>query len=810
MSTPLRVLIVDPSEDDAWLLVATLTDGGYAVAFERVDTLAALEAALQAQPWDAVIADFAIPELGGAAVPALLQRHDLDIPVLAVSRALGEEAAVAAMKAGAHDYLRKDNLARLAPAIERELREAASRQQHRQAEQARLQTEARFQRIVELSPDGVLIVDAAGTIRLANPASARMLGMSEPDLVVGQSIATFVAPEEADGDTLRLGPLSLTRLLTPGAAPERGETWFIRVDGEGFAVEVDAAACEWDGQPAVQLIVRDISERKWAEERIRREASRAEALVRVAARLNAQLDLQAVLGAICEETAQALGVPMVVVGLNDRHSQQLHLVEAFGLPAAARPKASWIARLPFGPVGSAHGRRQGSLILLKDLRKICDAAAIDPQALCGLHTLIGITLRRDGQVIGVLCIGTLETIRHFTDDELTLLAGLADQGAQAIANARLFNDAKRRFAYLQALHAIDLATTASLDLRVVFNVVLEQVVTNLHVHAADILVLNPYGQVLDYAAGRGFQATGFQRVRLRVGEGLAGRAALERRVIGVPQLTPDAVDGKRVSLVIAERFVSAFAVPLIVKGQVKGVLELFHREPLTPDQEWLQFLEALSTQAAIAIDNAALFADLQRSNAELILAYDATIEGWSRALELRDKETEGHTLRVTEMTIRLAQALDVPDAELIHIRRGALLHDIGKMGIPDRILLKPGPLNEHEWEIMQRHPIYAFEMLSPIAFLRPALDIPYCHHEKWDGTGYPRGLKGEHIPLAARIFAIADVWDALRSDRPYRQSWSEERVLQHVISLAGSHFDPRVVDIFHRLYTELPELVAVT
>jgi HD-GYP domain-containing protein (c-di-GMP phosphodiesterase class II) len=162
------------------------------------------------------------------------------------------------------------------------------------------------------------------------------------------------------------------------------------------------------------------------------------------------------------------------------------------------------------------------------------------------------------------------------------------------------------------------------------------------------------------------------------------------------------------------------------------------------------------------------------------------------------------------MTIRLAQALDVPDAELVHMRRGALLHDIGKMGIPDRILLKPGPLNEHEWEIMRRHPVYAFEMLSPVAFLRPALDIPYCHHEKWDGTGYPRGLKGEYIPLAARIFAIADVWDALRSDRPYRQSWSEERVLQHVMSLAGSHFDPRVVDVFRRLYTEMPELVAVT
>ncbi|HZP83498.1 MAG TPA: HD domain-containing phosphohydrolase, partial [Chthonomonadaceae bacterium] len=170
-----------------------------------------------------------------------------------------------------------------------------------------------------------------------------------------------------------------------------------------------------------------------------------------------------------------------------------------------------------------------------------------------------------------------------------------------------------------------------------------------------------------------------------------------------------------------------------------------------------------------------LNARLTRSHEELAQAYDATIEGWSRALELRDRETEGHTKRVTEMTLRLAKALNLPEAERVHIRRGALLHDIGKMGIPDGILLKPDKLTPVEWEFMQRHTEYAYEMLAPIPFLRPALDIPYCHHEKWDGTGYPRGLKGEEIPLAARLFAMVDVWDALCSDRPYREGWAPER-----------------------------------
>ena len=191
-----------------------------------------------------------------------------------------------------------------------------------------------------------------------------------------------------------------------------------------------------------------------------------------------------------------------------------------------------------------------------------------------------------------------------------------------------------------------------------------------------------------------------------------------------------------------------------------------------------------------------LFEGLQSSNLELSLAYDATIEGWSRALDLRDKETEGHTLRVTQMTIDLARAFGLSEEELVQVRWGALLHDIGKMGVPDGILLKPGALTEDEWVAMKKHPRFAYELLSPVRYLRLALDIPYCHHEKWDGTGYPRGLKGTQIPLVARIFAVVDVWDALKSDRPYRAGWEEEKILEHIRALSGTHFDPQVVDAF--------------
>ncbi len=187
---------------------------------------------------------------------------------------------------------------------------------------------------------------------------------------------------------------------------------------------------------------------------------------------------------------------------------------------------------------------------------------------------------------------------------------------------------------------------------------------------------------------------------------------------------------------------------------------------------------------------------IQQLNVDLLSAYDATLEGWAHALDLRDRETEGHSQRVTEMTIRLARAMGMDEAELIHVKRGALLHDIGKMGLPDHILFKPGKLNEEEWCTMRLHPVFAYEMLSKIAFLKPALDIPYCHHEKWDGTGYPRGLRGEQIPLAARLFAVADVWDALRSDRIYRKAWTVTQAEAYIRVEAGSHFDPQVVPIF--------------
>ena len=269
-----------------------------------------------------------------------------------------------------------------------------------------------------------------------------------------------------------------------------------------------------------------------------------------------------------------------------------------------------------------------------------------------------------------------------------------------------------------------------------------------------------------------------------------------------PISRPRREDVAALSHLDGEGFVSYFAAPVSVKGQTRGLIEILHRLPLHPDQEWFDFLDTMSNQAALAIENAELFRNLQHANVELSLAYDATIEGWSRALDLRDRETEGHTQRVAELTMTLWRQCGDSQAELRHIRWGALLHDIGKMGVPDGILLKAGPLTDDEWRIMKMHPTLAYQMLSPIQYLRSALEIPYCHHEKWDGSGYPRGLQGENIPKAARVFAVVDVWDALISDRPYRKAWSREQALHYIREQSGKHFDPAVVNAFLALPKE--------
>jgi PAS domain S-box-containing protein/putative nucleotidyltransferase with HDIG domain len=353
---------------------------------------------------------------------------------------------------------------------------------------------------------------------------------------------------------------------------------------------------------------------------------------------------------------------------------------------------------------------------------------------------------------------------------------------------------------LNVLRTIDISIASNTNIAVTLQVVAKQATSQSGVDDVKIALFNSKLNMLDYSSGNMDKQGAKSLFRLR--ETPAENVIMNYKSIHINNFQVLQSQYPAFFNFIGETYTSYYGIPLITKGRLNGVMEVFQSSSTELDDDLVEFLETLAGQAGIAIENHQLFDNLQRSNMDLVRAYETTLEGWSAALDLRDKETEGHTQRVTNLTLRLAKIMNVSDGELANIKRGALLHDIGKMGVPDRILQKPSGLDEEEKQLMQQHPIYAYNLLNQINYLRPALDIPYSHHEKWDGTGYPQGLKGEKIPFAARLFSVVDVYDALTSDRPYRAGWTQEKTINYIKNERGKHFDPNVVDAFIKMIEE--------
>jgi response regulator RpfG family c-di-GMP phosphodiesterase len=615
----LHILLIEDSDDDAQLMLRELHRIGYEVNSQRIETANELHIALAEHEWDLVLCDYSLPHLDPPQALEIIKSAGLDLPFIIVSGTIGEESAISALKAGAHDFIIKGKYARLAPAIERELGEATVRRQRRQAESA------------------------------------------------------LREKEQLLSEAQRIGHIGSWSYDIPSGALQFSDEMYRLLDVRA---------------PVFQHSI------------------------------DALLDLI--------------------------YPEDRSLAEA------------WVNQL-----------REGRQVRELDIR----------------------ILHKEGELRYLQCRGAISL------DE----AGQPQRfvgTAQDISERKLSElQIRQQLARLTALRIIDQAITSSFDMRFTLDVVLSQVVNQLQVDAADILLMDSTGQFLELQATHGFRTASFRTTRTGITDSLAGRVVTQQRGIQILDLSQ--INDKLLAAQLSgENFVSYYGIPLVTKGKVQGVLELFHRVSLLTYPEWIDFLETLAGQAAIAIDNATLFKHLQRSNFELEHAYDATIEGWSHALDLRDRETEGHTLRVTEMAVDLARLVGQDEESIIQMRRGGLLHDIGKLGVPDKVLLKAGPLTDEEWKVMRMHPQFAYDWLAPIDYLHKALEIPFCHHEKWDGSGYPRGLRGEAIPVASRIFAYADVWDALTSDRPYRPAWPPEKALEYIRQNSGIHFDPSLLEVF--------------
>jgi PAS domain S-box-containing protein len=612
--------------------------------------------------------------------------------------------------------------------------------EQKRTEESLRKSEKSYRGLFNSVEEAIYILDANSRFLDVNDGALKMYGYPK-EFFVGQTPEVVSAPGRND-------LTKVTQAIQDAfkGEPQQFEFWGLRSNGKIFLKDIRLYKGTYFGQDVIIALAQDITERKQTEERIQLSEKKFRELFEVSK------DGISIFVVSPDWTSR------VFVELNDAAHAMLGYSKEEML------------RLPPGMLELDLTTEQ---IQLRQTELNANGAA-------NFETILA---HKDGH-------------RVYTEFTSQLIQY---EGQLAVMN--IVRDVTERKQHERELQAI---TTLSSALRIartrieMLPVIVEQIINLLNCDSATIEIMEPQtgDAIVEAAHGIWEHLAGS---RQKKGTGINAIISQTRK----PYYTDNLKDDP--NLVYSEwaygGIRSCVGVPLIAQDNLIGYIWVGQRTNISGTK--IRLLSAIADIAANAIFRATLHELTLKDASDLALAYDRTLEGWAHALELRDQETEGHARRVVQMTIDLARSMNVSEEEIEDIRRGALLHDIGKMGIPDSILLKAGSLNEGEWEIMQRHPEYAYNLLMPIEYLRPALDIPYCHHEKWDGTGYPSRLKGEAIPLAARIFAIVDVWDALTADRPYRPAWSKEKALDYVREQNGKHFDPQLVGVFLDMIDQL-------
>jgi PAS domain S-box-containing protein len=744
-----------------------------------------------------------------------------------------------------------------------------------QADEALRESNERFRQVWETSSDALALSDSEGIVLSANPAYFHLYGYTA-EQVIGNSFA-IIFPEEN-----RAGAVEQYKLVFDSEAIlPTFESGITRADGGERIVETHVVFLGTAGRHTAMLSnIRDITERKQANDALRREKERAQQYLDIAGVMFLVLDADRKVVLINKRGCEILEYteqeivgrdwfdflpPAVRDGAGNGFDQfmagELQHLEYYENPVLTKSGQERLVAWHNSTLNDEAGRIIGMVSSGEDItqrnqieqalaeseqhyRQIIETAGegiwtIDTAnrtTLVNQHLadMLGYTVKEmigksvydfmddDGKAIAAKSIenrrqGINEQLdfKYIHKDGSTVWAiietsTLLDRNQQYTgALAMLTNITERRHAQdeirqrlgeLELLYQSGLSFSQLTNSKAIAQKIIDLLDQKMSWHHTAVRLYHPQSETLELLVfnqpnldswEERSAAEALLKTVQRPDQGLTGWVVQHGQALRSNDLKNDPR-----YLETSPGLHSGLYVPIKISERVIGVISVESEQAQAFSDSDERLAITLAAQAAVAIDKALLLRDLKRSNLELSLAYDATIEGWSGALDLRDKETEGHSQRVTEIALRLAESMGIHGEELVHIRHGALLHDIGKMGVPDQILFKPGKLDDEEWKVMRKHPEFAYKLLSPIAYLKPALDIPYCHHEKWDGTGYPRGLKGKEIPLAARLFAVVDVWDALRSDRPYRPAWTEDKVLAHILGESGTHFDPRVVDAF--------------
>lgn len=729
----LSFLIVEDNPDDAFLITRYLAAHFPSARFDIASNGEELKSKLSPLPsYDIVLSDWSLPHLDGLGVFSMVRESGLDVPFILVSGKIGEEAAIRAIKEGVYDYILKDSPHRLSMAIQHALL------QYSQGKREKIHNEliALQAAALQAAPVAIQVLDSRGNIEWINEAYQQLTGRS-PEEVLGNPALSF--EEKTDSQWMK-------SLLHQDTHPNELKVKGLgkRKDNSLYMEERRVCPVRNGDEAHLQYVI------------IRKDITSEELEKK-------ELELELSLSELSRES-------------KDLHELCKRYVE---LP----PKLSldWNLCIQLYTDGESHLER-----------KFCSSERLRGEDQHRSLSYRDIVLQEE--VLGKLQLSyPVDSVYDQRRLLLLLLSHVEIAIKERITHAKI----KSRINQISFLKLISRTIHTYMDFGSVMRPLLGQIRKILDCDAVALFLVDKEGKALVCRAKNGYEfdrtigfSVPFEAVTI-------GAAAEEGRIVSnydLGHVSPDSLLG---ALINKEKFLSQHAAPIIVSGQVKGILEVwFKREEHKPVAEWFILFDAIAHQTGLALDYNELYEDLQKAYSDLESSYEATIEGWSAAMDLRDEETEGHSLRVTALAVALASRLDLEKSQIAQIRRGSLLHDIGKIGIPDSILKKPGPLSEEEWKLMREHPAKALEVLSRITHLKDSLDIPLYHHEWYDGTGYPFGRKAEEIPLSARLFSIIDVYDALTSDRPYRKAWPKDKALGYLRDQKGIQFDPKLVDEF--------------
>ena len=589
--------------------------------------------------------------------------------------------------------------------------------QRQNAYQQLTDRETRLNSILEASKDAIHVAKGEDPV-YANDAFRKLFGLSRTDKIEDFGIRTFIS----SNDQKRYQEIANNR-IEGKPAPNHYELKAIKNNGKEFDLEVHVSNYKLMGETYTLALLRDISEKKQHDREL-------EVISGVSTALRKALTKTDMLPIILNELSKTLDAEGGVITQEDPVSGDMVVEYATG-----EVSDSIGFRIPRGKSISGHVQKTKKPYIAHNV--LLDPLFVGKKFIKKIREIACYPLMAQRQVIGTIWIGR---VQPFNKMELRVIGSIAEMAGNAILRSEFHEQTRAHLEKMIALQEIDNAISSTKELNEILREILESTRRYLKVDAADVLLYDESSDRLNCVYDLGYRIHSMADFSIKMGEGWAGKAAQSR----TPVFIPDLLQVKHEALNKPppnEKLVSYYAIPLITRDEVKGVLECFTRYPLHPDEDWMEFVSLLAGQAAIAIESAQLFENLKKSNVQLTHAYDDTIEGWSRALDIRDKETEGHTKRVVDLTLRLARLMGIPEDQIPHVKRGALLHDIGKLSVPDTILFKPSALTAVEWKIMVKHPLHAYNMLSSIEYLKPALDIPYSHHEHWDGSRIPAWLK---------------------------------------------------------------------